>query len=109
MVVHKSDKSAGWWAGDREDFYSVGPEKTKQDAIDEALGVEANAEVELPDGTWKRRVYFAECGGLYFDCCECGIVAKACADCVDYLGPEETGGLFQWSRNEGFADFDYDD
>lgn len=98
----------GWWAGRDEYLFDVGPCKTKGDAIKEALGQGSYEEVETKDG-WRRLVCFAECRGLHYDCDECGTVPEACQECKDYLGPEESGGIFAASRNAGSQLFQYED
>lgn len=102
------DESAGWWAGGSEESFAVGPHGTKDAAIEEALAQDCYSEVEIEPGVWKRRVFFAECGGLHYECDECGTVPKACGECVAYLYPDESASTFQWSRNHRFSDHDYE-
>lgn len=107
--MDSTDPTAGWWAGDSEEHFQVGPFATKHEAIDEAFFQEYFEEVEIEPGVWVRRVYYAEAGGLHFDCEECGIVEKACDECVNYLYPEEAASVFSWSRNDGYVDRKYED
>jgi hypothetical protein len=98
----------GWWAGRSDDEFGVGPFTTKEGAVQEALDQLTYDEVEV-DGEWRRVVYFAECRGLHYECDECGIVPKACDECVGFLPAEETAGTFTGCRNEGSILTGYDD
>ena len=98
-----------WWAGSSCEIFEVGPHETKDDAIQEALDQLAYDEVEKPDGTWRRGVYFAECAGEYFECEECRDPPKPCKGCNDALLPGELATQFWNVRNDGYVELPYEE
>lgn len=97
-----SEEKWGWYAGDSPESYQVGPFDTKQQAINEAQSAGYTTDFETESG-WVRKVFFAEHCGTYYDCNECGSVARACKDCSDFMNWDEPRAYFTSTRNEGCA------
>lgn len=92
-------KNWQWWSGCDGETFTQGPFDKREDAIDEAFDQGDFAEEQLNDGTWIGRVYVLEAKGTYYECTECGVVEKACAECAASLNYDEPVWYFECQRN----------
>lgn len=98
----------GWWAGPTDEYVTVGPCATKEQAVQEALDAGDYTEIET-EGGWKRVVHWCEARGQYFECSECGNPDEPCEGCREALSSDGFETRFRNYRNFGSGAFDYDD